>query len=38
MSWRDLLFWRRPPVADLDALAAFVDEHAAFLVQKGIYE
>jgi hypothetical protein len=38
MDWRDLLFWRRPPVADLDALAVFVDERAAFLVQKGIYE
>src|SRR5262245_55360185 len=38
MSWRDLLFWRRPTVADLDALATFVDERAAFLVQKGIYE
>jgi hypothetical protein len=38
MNWRELLPWRRPPVADLDALAAFVDEHAAFLVQKGIYE
>jgi hypothetical protein len=38
MSWRDLLPWRRPAVADLDALAVFVDERAAFLVQKGIYE
>jgi hypothetical protein len=38
MSWRDLLFWQRPPVADLDALATFLDEHAAFLVQKGIHE
>jgi hypothetical protein len=38
MSWRDLLFWKRPPVADLDALSTFVDERAAFLVQKGIYE
>jgi hypothetical protein len=38
MNWRDLAFWRRPPIADLDALAAFVDEQSAFLVQKGIYE
>lgn len=38
MSWRDLLLWRKPPVADLDALATFIDEHSAFLVQKGIYE
>jgi hypothetical protein len=38
MNWRDLIFWRRPPVADLDALATFIDEQSAFLVQKGIYE
>jgi hypothetical protein len=38
MNWRDLLFWRRPPIADLDTLATFVDEQSAFLVQKGIYE
>jgi hypothetical protein len=38
MNWRDLIFWRPLPVADLDALATFVDERAAFLVQKGIYE
>jgi hypothetical protein len=38
MNWRDFMFWRRPPVADLDALAAFIDEHAAFLVQKGLHE
>jgi hypothetical protein len=29
---------RRPPVHDARALADFVNEHAAFLVQKGIYE
>jgi hypothetical protein len=38
MNWRGLAFWRQPPIADLDALAAFVDEQSAFLVQKGIYE
>ena len=38
MNWRDLVFWRRPPIADLDALAVFIDEQAAFLVQKGLYE
>lgn len=38
MSWRDLLLWRKPPVADLEALATFIDERSAFLVQKGIYE
>jgi hypothetical protein len=36
----DLLAWfRRPPrIADRGALADFIDQHAAFLVQKGIYE
>jgi hypothetical protein len=38
MNWRDLMFWRPPAVADLDALATFLDERSAFLVQKGIYE
>jgi hypothetical protein len=38
MNWRDLVFWRRPPIADLDALATFVDERSAFLVQKGLHE
>jgi hypothetical protein len=38
MNWQDLFYWRRPRVADADALADFIDEHAAFLVQKGIYE
>ena len=38
MNWRDLLFWRRPPIADLTALADFIDEQSAFVVQKGIYE
>jgi hypothetical protein len=31
-------FRRRPPIHDLDELALFIDENAAFLVQKGIYE
>ncbi len=38
MNWRDLAFWRRPPIADLDALATFLDERSAFLVQKGLHE
>ena len=31
-------FRRRPPIRDARALADFIDEQAAFLVQKGIYE
>jgi hypothetical protein len=31
-------FRRQPPIRDLAALADFVDEQAAFLMQKGIYE
>jgi hypothetical protein len=38
MNWRDLKLWRRPPVADLETLATFVDEQSAFLAQKGIHE
>jgi hypothetical protein len=38
MNWRDLMPWRRTPVADLDALATFIDEQSAFLVQKGLHE
>ena len=38
MDWRDLIFWRPSPVADLDALATFIDEQSAFLVQKGLHE
>jgi hypothetical protein len=38
MNWRDLLFWRRPPIADLGALADFVDTQSAYLVQKGIHD
>ena len=38
MNWRDLMPWRRTPVADLDALATFIDERSAFLVQKGLHE
>jgi hypothetical protein len=36
----DLLAWFRRPsrITDRRALADFIDEHAAFLVQKGIYE
>jgi len=32
------LFGQRPPVGDTTALAEFIDTHAAFIVQKGIYE
>jgi hypothetical protein len=32
------LFRRRPPIRHAGALADFIDEHAAFLVQKGIFE
>lgn len=32
------VFRRKPPICDRDGLAQFIDEHAAFLVQKGIYE
>jgi hypothetical protein len=31
-------FRRQPPIRDLAALADFIDEQAAFLMQKGIYE
>ena len=34
-------FWeifRRPAIRDLEQLAGFIDERAAFLAQKGIYE
>ena len=32
------IFRSRPPVRDTQELAQFIDENAAFLVQKGIYE
>src|SRR3954447_15796472 len=32
------MFRPRPPIGDVPALAAFIDENAAFLMQKGIYE
>jgi hypothetical protein len=32
------LFGQRPPIDDAQALAEFIDTHAAFLMQKGIYE
>ena len=38
MDFGRMLFWRKPPIADLSALADFIDERAAFAVQKGIYE
>jgi hypothetical protein len=38
MNWHDFAFWRRPPIAGLAALADFVDEQSAYLVQKGIHD
>lgn len=38
MDFRSMFFWRKPPIDDLSALADFIDERAAFAVQKGIYE
>jgi len=32
------MFRPRPPIRDVPGLAAFIDENAAFLTQKGIYE
>lgn len=32
------VFRRRAPIRETGALADFIDEHSAFLVQKGIYE
>jgi hypothetical protein len=32
------MFRRPPPIVDRDGLARFIDEQAAFLAQKGIYE
>ena len=29
---------RKPPIRDAAAVGTFIDENAAFLVQKGIYE
>lgn len=38
MGFFDFLLGRKAPIATLDSLSAFVDEQAAFLVQKGIYD
>ena len=39
MSWFDIFrFRRRPPIRDSHALAIFIDENSAFLVQKALYE
>jgi len=38
MSLLSKLFSPPPAIADTVGLARFIDEHAAFLVQKGIYE
>jgi hypothetical protein len=38
MNLRDMLFRRRPPIYDAAALADFIDEHSAFVAQKGVFE
>jgi hypothetical protein len=43
MDWKDSMnlfgfFRRMPPIGDTRALADFIDEHSAFIVQKGIYD
>lgn len=38
MNLLNLFFRPRPPIADLNALADFIDEQSAFVTQKGIYE
>lgn len=38
MKFFDRFFRRKPPIRDRDSLADFIDENAAFLTQKGIYE
>lgn len=38
MGLFDRFFRRPPPIRGTAALADFIDEHAAFLVQKGMYE
>jgi hypothetical protein len=38
VSLRDIFFRRHPPIRDAAGLADFIDQHAAFVAQKGIYE
>jgi hypothetical protein len=39
MRWLDIFRFRpQPPIRDSGALAEFIDENSAFLVQKAIYE
>jgi hypothetical protein len=38
MGWLDFLRRRPPRIDDVASLSVFIDERAAFLVQKGIYE
>ena len=38
MGLLDILMRRKPPIRDAAAVGAFVDENAAFLMQKGLYE
>ena len=38
MAISDSIFRRPPPVDDAKALADFIDQQSAFVIQKGIYE
>lgn len=38
MGFLDFLLRRKPPIRDPEGLGVFIDENAAFLVQKGIYD
>src|SRR5215211_2914218 len=38
MGLFDRFFRRKPPIRDITGLAEFIDQNAAFLMQKGIYE
>ncbi len=38
MGLLDFFLRRKPAIKDIDQLAGFIDEQAAFLVQKGIYD
>jgi hypothetical protein len=38
MGLFDFIFRRKPPIRDVQSLADFIDDNAAFVAQKGIYE